>query len=296
VDNEIGIGAPQNILISLFFKNLAKMAVDNQDTELAESFQGISDTITKFIFTNFWNENECLYVDCLVENKQRTRVFSEQSNYLALLADLGKNGRQELILKHINLDKENRVRSDISFFMVYAVKALFGIGRSTEALNMMAQRYNRIRRTGSETLWEEWSNLMSIRKGTWFARYRSAAQCGAAAQAGILSSEVLGIKALQPHFKEFLVKPQTGDLEWAKGTVATPTGTIEVTWKKTDMDIILDVSVPIGTSAIVHLPSIAPYTLNGLPLPEFSKSSTKYSGAQLIELCPGIHRLAPSQN
>lgn len=44
-------------------------------------------------YERFWAEAPGLYVDSVVDGCQQTRVFSEHSNYLALLAGLGRGGR-----------------------------------------------------------------------------------------------------------------------------------------------------------------------------------------------------------
>lgn len=43
-----------------------------------------------------------------------------------------------------------------------------------------------------------------------------------------LSDHVLGIRPVRPGFKEVVIEPHLGDLDWAEGTVPTPHGPIEV--------------------------------------------------------------------
>jgi alpha-L-rhamnosidase len=70
-----------------------------------------------------------------------------------------------------------------------------------------------------------------------------------------LSKYVLGVRPVQPGYKTWLIEPQPGDLFWAKGTVPTPYGPIEVKWKKASGGFALEVSVPAGTSGIVGVPT-----------------------------------------
>ena len=61
---------------------------------------------------------------------------------------------------------------------------------------------------------------------------RSVAHGWSSSPALFLISDVLGIKPLKPGFTEFTVTPVTEKLEFAKGSVPTPYGEINVEWRK----------------------------------------------------------------
>ena len=46
----------------------------------------------------------------------------------------------------------------------------------------------------------------------------------------------------------------TDDITWARGNVGTPYGEIAVNWKKENEKFMLDVDVPVGTTAVLKLP------------------------------------------
>jgi alpha-L-rhamnosidase len=67
---------------------------------------------------------------------------------------------------------------------------------------------------------------------------------------------ILGIDAAAPAFRKIILKPQpAGDLTWAKGTYESPYGTISSSWRKENGRFIYDISVPVGATAEVWLPS-----------------------------------------
>ena len=47
-----------------------------------------------------------------------------------------------------------------------------------------------------------------------------------------LSQYVLGIQIAEPGCRKLIIEPHLGDLDWAKGTFATPYGVVEVSHKK----------------------------------------------------------------
>jgi hypothetical protein len=66
-----------------------------------------------------------------------------------------------------------------------------------------------------------------------------------------LSEHVLGIKVLSPGCRRIAVKPQLGDLKWARGNFPTPLGVIEVNHIKQNDDTIKSkIKVPDGIEVI----------------------------------------------
>ena len=61
-----------------------------------------------------------------------------------------------------------------------------------------------------------------------------------------LPSAVLGIRPSAPGFGEMVVNPQFGKLDWARGTVSTPKGPVQASWKRTGENYELELSLPPG--------------------------------------------------
>lgn len=97
---------------------------------------------------------------------------------------------------------------------------------------------------GGTTTWEDWNRSRSrIHNcyngiGYWFYQ----------ALAGIRPDE----KA--PGYRHFFIEPQIpSKMDWVKATKDTPYGEIEVEWKRQQAEIVLEVTVPVGTTATVRL-------------------------------------------
>ena len=63
-----------------------------------------------------------------------------------------------------------------------------------------------------------------------------------------LTTNVLGVRPTSPGFATFVVTPHPGDLEWARGDVPTPHGTIHVSWKLAAGRAVVSVSAPRATA------------------------------------------------
>ena len=59
---------------------------------------------------------------------------------------------------------------------------------------------------------------------------------------------VLGIRAKDAN--TYVIDPELGDLEWAKGTYPTDKGLIEVSARRTDEGTLIEVSAPDGISIV----------------------------------------------
>ncbi|CZT12311.1 related to alpha-L-rhamnosidase A [Rhynchosporium agropyri] len=70
-----------------------------------------------------------------------------------------------------------------------------------------------------------------------------------------LTNYVLGIMPTGPGFSTWSVKPIPGDVQWAKGRIATPIGPIDVSWTRDSNGFYLAVTSPAGTRGVVSLPA-----------------------------------------
>ncbi len=69
-----------------------------------------------------------------------------------------------------------------------------------------------------------------------------------------LPSVMLGVSPLGTGYSTIQIRPRTGHLSQASGTVITPKGPVEVSWRLVGEVFELSVNIPLGLSAIVVLP------------------------------------------
>ncbi|OVE77500.1 hypothetical protein BVX99_02535 [bacterium F16] len=83
-----------------------------------------------------------------------------------------------------------------------------------------------------------------------------------AAPANIVGRYLLGVRPLEPGFSRTLIEPQLGALEYARGTVPTPLGPVDIFVRSQPFE--LTVTIPEGMSAQLSIPGASDHViLNG---------------------------------
>lgn len=110
-------------------------------------------------------------------------------------------------------------------------------------------------KNGATSIWERWNSYIKG-SGASNESMNSFSHYAFGAVGEWMFQNLVGIEQTAPAWKEFRIAPRpTGDLNWVKGSFASPNGVIEVEWKKTDTGKLgLDVSVPVNTTARLDLP------------------------------------------
>ena len=261
-------GAPlvYNLLVHAILQGLATIARAMDRPGEADEMLAFAAPMPAAMRSLFWHDERGLFVDCVVEGEQSATV-SEHANYTALAVGIADDTQRDRILPQLADPPADMVQVEPSY-MYHPLQALFGLGEATQAMDFMRKRYGRLFRRGADTLWEEWSYLLTAREGSWRPRYRSRAQGAGCCPSWFLSTEVLGIKPLEPGFARILIRPQHGDLDWAEGILPAPAGDIAVRWAFEGDDYTLTVTVPEGAVAEVVLPEGGAATRNGEALPD----------------------------
>jgi alpha-L-rhamnosidase len=102
-----------------------------------------------------------------------------------------------------------------------------------------------------------------------------------------------------PGFKRFLVKPAiVAGLNWASASHESPYGRIETKWIREGSIVLLDVTVPVGTTAQIHLPlpggDLAAIQDNGRPVPHLTdiKHIQTVNGTAVLEVSSGRYNFS----
>ncbi|KAJ4332254.1 hypothetical protein N0V95_009709 [Ascochyta clinopodiicola] len=104
-----------------------------------------------------------------------------------------------------------------------------------------------------------------------------------------LSAYVLGVKAVTPGYREWVVEPVTLGLAWAKDRVPVPGGAIEVAWNATEGFVTrLEVQALEGTKGTVNLAAGGGWKLGG-ELVSNPDGTFEVSGGRKIVLTSNCH-------
>ncbi|QOR72900.1 glycoside hydrolase family 78 protein [Ruania alkalisoli] len=114
---------------------------------------------------------------------------------------------------------------------------------------------------GATTIWERWNSMLpdgTINPGTMtsFNHY------ALGAVAHWLHTVVAGITPAEPGYSRIRIAPRPGGgLTWAKASLHTPHGEIRTHWHHDGDQLILETTIPEGTTAVVELPGTATATV-----------------------------------
>ncbi len=206
-----------------------------------EQYLLLAEKLKVAINARLWSESLGAYVDCLTNEGQSTLV-SQHSNALAVLYGIADADRAERAMAYVLGQRDDQVKVGTPFFMHYVLAALYRLGEHHKALEIIRREWGRMLDAGATTFWElltpNWSHCHA-----WSSM-----------PTHDLIAEYLGVVPTQPGYTEFRVAPVSADLTWAKGTVPTVLGDIEVNWQDIDHQFHLSFTVLEGSKANVRLP------------------------------------------
>jgi len=136
------------------------------------------------------------------------------------------------------------------------IQSLFKKHKASEALGFIRENWKSMVEAGYDTLSEGSGKgaLRNIYDPEKPSEWTSFCHGWSAGPIYSLQSETLGIKPLTPGFSKFEIKPQLGDLEWAKGAVPSPVGTIAASFEKKNGSIQGTFLLPQKACAKIGLP------------------------------------------
>ena len=114
-------------------------------------------------------------------------------------------------------------------------------GHAETVISGIRNHWGRMLDHGSTTAWEMFEGCHRPGLPT-----RSWCHGWSAGPAWLLPAYILGARPASPGWKQVLIEPVPGDLQWAEGNIPTPIGNIRVAWEKAGAGLELNVKLPLG--------------------------------------------------
>ena len=204
------------------------------DEQLGSRFSQLSKQTADAINKWAWSDSEGLYTDGI-----QTKSLSQHVNIYAILFNVADENKRQKIAQRLFTD--SRLRQTTFYFAYYLHQVASILGKQDFILNDLG-RWKAMFDLGTSTFWETPGNS------------RSDCHAWSASPTCVLMQEILGVRPLKPGYAEALIKPYTQKLKWARGSVPTPQGQINVQWEKTDK-FIITVDIPQSIKGIIVMPS-----------------------------------------
>ncbi|MEI6323042.1 MAG: L-rhamnose/proton symporter RhaT [bacterium] len=241
----------QGYMTALFYQALGdaiRMSQLTGDTAHAEKYEKLRKQIAASYEKELWNSDRGLYRDgkpfmtSVSTNKWmpadvQMESFSVQNNALATLVGLVPENRQSSVMEKTMTNTNWDVTP---YFMHFVFNALDQADLFSKYGVEKMHEYKVISET--QTVREMGPERGDYSHG-WIASptYQ-------------MPSKILGISPSSPGFATIEIKPKLCGLTWAKGSVPTPHGNVDVSWKVVNGKFTMDVRIPAGTTSRIEIP------------------------------------------
>ncbi|MFA6816016.1 MAG: family 78 glycoside hydrolase catalytic domain [Lentisphaeria bacterium] len=239
------IQAPQNLYIYEMLSSYIKIMHALGNLSEVERMTPIRDTLGKAIENYFWNEKE----GCYWTRQQPGFHLHKHIQYLMLAFDLVPESKKARVFSALRSTK----LTELTFSpLLYQMNGLLKQSSTEQeyAVKKINDVYKKMLNKGATTFWETEDGASA------FSDAGSLCHAWSSIHIYYYGAFVLGVRPLTAGFKKFEVKPYAGKLNYAKGTVPTPAGNIQIEWRKTPQNtLIVSVQYPTGlTPKIVSYP------------------------------------------
>jgi hypothetical protein len=242
------------------------------DTNQAQIWKEQAQQLKENINKELWSEKDRAYLD-----SYEGTAIGQQSQVYALVYGLPDESRKadmiDLIMQRGKASEES--------FAYWTLNSMFSAGKDQWALDYMRKNW------GDQTKLDSFNGAWH--EG-WALPWGSTSHAWSSGPTALLPQKVLGLEPTGYGWKTFEVKPFTGDLMWAKGTVSTVAGDITAAWEKSAGNhFTLKLKVPKKTQASVYLPTtdLKTVKIDGKTLAEKSESKALQESGGWVVLAIG---------
>ena len=117
------------------------------------------------------------------------------------------------------------------YMRFYELESLCAMGEQSYVLKQMKDYWGGMLKLGATSFWEEYNpadtgaNIYAM-----YGRPYGKSLCHAwgASPIYLLGKYYLGVKPTSPGYKDYIIEPNLGGLQWMQGTVPTPNGDIKI--------------------------------------------------------------------
>ncbi|MEK3850251.1 MULTISPECIES: family 78 glycoside hydrolase catalytic domain [Paenibacillus] len=189
-----------------------------------------------------WSEERQLFRDL-----PDLEIYSQHTQVMAVLSEVVKGEEAKRLMERALSESIHRVTLPFSYLLFQALKK---VGMQSEIFQLW-DRWRVFASQGLTTLPETEVNP------------RSDCHAWSAVPLAEFPATILGIMPTSSGATSFRIEPQVGSLTWAKGSIATKHGMVNVEWSLGDSVFKIAISVPEGIQAEVKLPDGSEQVLSG---------------------------------
>lgn len=186
----------------------------------------------------FWDKSQQAFIFNRKEGHNSSQV-TKHANMFAVNYDYVTKEQKEQIKTSVLMNK-NIPAISTPYMRFYELEALCKLGEQKYVMAEMKNYWGGMIDLGATTFWEKYNpENVGQEHFSMYGRPFGKSLCHAwgASPIYLLGKYYVGVKPLQPGYKEFEIKPELGDLEWFESSVPTPNGDINVYASKSEIKV-----------------------------------------------------------
>ncbi len=244
-----------NTVVNAFYYRalvlMSRIATATDHKEDAAFFATKAEKVKKKFNEDFFDPIDKIYFDGI-----GSRHFSIQANMFPLAFGLVPDQYKEGVVNYV----KSKWMACSVYGANYLMEGLYNAEQGNYALELMTNDSDRgwlnMIRVGATMTTEAWDIKYDPHDISW-------SHAWAASPAHIIPRKIMGIEPAEPGYGKINIKPQPGDLKWAKMKLPTIRGDIVVDLHQDPgSSFDLNVTIPANTTARIYLPKITEnYTL-----------------------------------
>ena len=232
-----GVVTHQNALLVKALGDVAYLANLLGRDEDKSYLLDFANTLKEAINKHLWSKEKRAYIDSIHSDGKPSETVSQQTNIIVYLCDCAIGERKKILESYLLNPPDHFVKIGSPFMSFFRFEALVKLNRIDKVLEEIRENWGTMLKYGATTCWETFIGFQKDRLT------RSHCHAWSSAPGYFLGAYVLGIRPLEPGFKKILIQPRLCGLRWARGSVPSPFGKIEVSYEDKDdcFDVFIDI-------------------------------------------------------
>ena len=219
----------EQILFCRSLETMAQCAKIAHDDAGAEKYVAIAANLRTKIFSYYWNEQKHALVHSRIDGKPTDNV-TRYANMFSIFFNYLDDAKKQDVKKYVLLNNDVP-KITTPYMRFYELESLCAMGEQSYVLKQIKDYWGGMLKLGATTFWEEYNPAKS--GADVYAMYgrpygKSLCHAWGASPIYLLGKYYLGVKPTSPGYKDYLIEPNLGGLQWMRGTVPTPNGDIKV--------------------------------------------------------------------
>jgi alpha-L-rhamnosidase len=219
----------EQILLCRSLETMAECAKLANDSAGSVKYSQIAAYLKAKIFNYYWNDQKHALVHSRIDGKPTDNV-TRYANMFSIFFNYLDEAKKQDVKKYVLLNN-NVPKITTPYMRFYELEALCAMGEQSYVLKQMKDYWGGMLKLGATSFWEEYNPTKS--GADIYAMYgrpygKSLCHAWGASPIYLLGKYYLGVRPTSPGYKDYIIEPSLGSLQWMQGTVPTPNGDIRV--------------------------------------------------------------------